>query len=238
MSAARRCGLSLRGAEREMAGARRRLVVELLEDRRLLSIGWPTSQLPVAPIEPAGVERASLTWPGEFIPSQGPAQPSEPVDPPANAWQTVFSDGFEGAFPGSWSVSGNPTWGDSSYTAHTGSWSAYCVDSGIAAPGPYPNNTNAWMVYGPFSLADATDAKVDFWYRNKSEVDYDWFSWTASTNGTNYYGAKVSGDANTWRSQTFDLKNVYTLGNLCGQSQVWIAFIFQSDVSNTDIGTF
>jgi hypothetical protein len=90
---------------------------------------------------------------------------------------------------------------------------------------------NAWMVYGPFSLTDATSATVNFWYKNYSESGWDYFQWMASTNGVNFYGQQISGDQNTWRSQTFDLSNVYTIGNLCGKSQVWIAFIFTSDGS-------
>jgi predicted metalloprotease len=157
----------------------------------------------------------------------------------ASTWQTILSEGFEGAFPGSnWNLLGTPTWNDRNYSAHTGSWSGYCVGSSVTPPGPYPNNTSSWMIYGPFSLVGATDAKVDFWYRNKSESNYDLFKWMASTNGTNFYGYQISGDENTWRSQSFDLKSVPTLGNLCGQSQVWIAFYFSSDSTNTDIGAF
>jgi len=97
---------------------------------------------------------------------------------------------------------------------------------------------NAWMIWGPFSLADATDAKMDFWYRNKSESNFDYVGWYASTDNYNYSGYHISGDQNTWRSQTFDLKSAGSLGNLCGQSQVWIAFTFTSDSSVTDIGAF
>ena len=94
------------------------------------------------------------------------------------------------------------------------------------------------MVSAPFSLADAVDAKVDFWFSNKSESGYDYFVWAASTDGANFYGYETSGDQSSWRSQSFDLKTVPTLGNLCGQSQVWVAFIFMSDSSITDIGTY
>lgn len=89
------------------------------------------------------------------------------------------------------------------------------------------------MSYGPFNLADATDARVTFWFKNLSEQGYDYFGWYASTNGNNYYGTQVSGDQNTWQFQTFNLTNVYTLGNVCGKSQVWFAFIFTSDESES-----
>ena len=112
------------------------------------------------------------------------------------------------------------------------------MGSSISPPGPYSNNVNAWMVTGPFSLADATSAKVDFWFRSKSEFNYDYLDCFASTNGNNFYGTGFTGDFNTWQSYSFDLTSVYTLGNLCGSSQVWVAFVFRSDSSNGDMGAF
>lgn len=40
----------------------------------------------------------------------GPGVPEESVEPTRAGWETVFSEGFEGAFPGSaWTLYGNPT---------------------------------------------------------------------------------------------------------------------------------
>lgn len=160
----------------------------------------------------------------------------------ASDWGTILGETFEGAFPGdnNWTLLGSPTWDDVSYSAHLGSWSGYCIGSTVSPPGPYPPNVNSWMVWGPFSLADAQDARVNFWYRNKSEQSYDWFYWTVSlTNAPDSYtGWGISGDQNSWGSESFDLKNVPTLGNICGQGLVWFAFVFQSDGSVGDIGTF
>ncbi len=155
------------------------------------------------------------------------------------AWQTVFSDGFEGAFPGTaWVASGSPSWGKTSFDAHTGSASIYSVGSSVAPPGPYPNNVNAWVEYGPFILTGATAATLGFWYRNASNAVGDEFMWGASTDHVNYYGGQVSGDESTWRSESLDLTSVPTLGNLAGAGQVWIAFAFQSDASGGDVGAF
>jgi hypothetical protein len=41
-----------------------------------------------------------------------------------------------------------------------------------------------------------------------------------------------------WNSYSFDLSNVYVLGNLCGERQVWIAFHFDSDYSYHYEGTY
>jgi len=146
---------------------------------------------------------------------------------------TVFSETFEGDFPGSnWTLSSaNPTWNDVNYDKHGGSWSGWCGGSSLNPANGYTDNMNAWMVYGPFSLADATSASVSFWYKNLSESGWDFFKWLASVNGVNFYGYQISGDQNSWRSQVFDLASVPTLGDLRGQPQVWIAFIFTSDGS-------
>ncbi len=152
-------------------------------------------------------------------------------------WQNIMTDGFEGAFPGIWEVDGTPTWHKESF-AHAGTYSVWCAGSTLNPPSDYPNNMSAWMVYGPFSLADATDAKVDFWLWLQSESGYDYVAVMASTNGTNFYGTDWSGDSGGWQSSSFDLTNVYILGNLTGQPQVWIAFIFTSDDTTTDKGAF
>ena len=194
-------------------------------------------------IEAEGLEPAEAVRPEQAniaIP-EGNEKQQRDIDGPAVplAWQTIFSETFEGAFPGSsWILYGDPTWDDTNYYSHYGSWSGWCGATSLSPAGGYINNMNAWMVYGPFSLAGATNASVNFYYRNKSEGNYDYFKWMASTNGTNYYGWQISGDQDSWRSQTFDLTTVPTLGNLTGQSQVWIAFIFTSDSSNTDKGAY
>jgi hypothetical protein len=96
----------------------------------------------------------------------------------------------------------------------------------------------AWMIFGPFDLSDAQDATLTFSYFNKSEANYDYFKWMASTDGTNFSGYQTSGDSQGWQYKTFDLTNVPNIGNTTGDSQVWIAFIFTSDGSNADLGAF
>ena len=60
----------------------------------------------------------------------------------------------------------------------------------------------------------------------------------ASTDFINFRGFKQSGNSNGWTSRTFDLSDVYQLGDLRGESQVWFAFIFKSDDSRGDVGAF
>ena len=51
-------------------------------------------------------------------------------------------------------------------------------------------------------------------------------------------GWVISGNIDMWHFQTFDLKTVPGLGNVCGQSQVWIGFTFGSNSSITDSGVY
>jgi len=149
-----------------------------------------------------------------------------------SGWVTIMEEDFEGVFPGStWALYGSPTWNDVSYRYYQGSWSGWCAGSTMSPPGPYAPNMDAWMVFGPFSLADASAAVLSFYRWLYSESNYDYLFWGASIDGTNFYGYSSSGDYRSWSYKELDLTNVPTLGNLCGYSQVWIAFNFSSDNS-------
>ncbi len=177
----------------------------------------------------------------------------------ASTWQNIMTEDFEGSFPGTkWVLyyNGNPdedgygyTWDDDPYRPHTGSFSGWCADGqyesnpDINAPGPYPNDTIAWMVYGPFDLSSGcTEAEVLFHRWTKTEVGFDYCGVYASVNGSSFSGTRWSGDwvssCGGWCSSSLDLTNAPTLGNLCGQPQVWIAFSFTSDSSVTDEGCY
>jgi hypothetical protein len=105
--------------------------------------------------------------------------------------------------------------------------------AGLACGSNYPSDAESWMVYGPFSLADATAAVVDFQVWVYSEPDWDVLSWMASTDGDWFYGPGGSGNSGGWLAQQFDLSDVYLLGDLAGEPQVWIAFLFESDYEST-----
>ncbi|MCS7061424.1 MAG: S8 family serine peptidase [Anaerolineae bacterium] len=159
-------------------------------------------------------------------------------------WTIIASEDFEGAFP----QAGWQTFDDDSATngeyffakrncqAYAGSYSAWVIGGGanggaLACGANYPHNALAWLVYGPFSLTDATAAQLTFWQSINSEIGFDYLWRLASTDGTNFYGSGTSGNTSGWVSRTLDLANVPTLGNLLGQSQVWIALVFESDGS-------
>lgn len=158
-----------------------------------------------------------------------------------NSLTTIKSEGFEGIFPNTWSISGNPPWCSTNFRFFSGKqsgWNACGGSEGVQAGGLYPNNMNSRMVYGPFSLVGATNASVTFKLWSDTEPFFDEFLYMASTDGTNFYGYGISGNYTPWKSKTFDLRNVYMLGDLRGQPNVWIAFFFKSDGSGQDYGTF
>ncbi|MFC1995017.1 IPT/TIG domain-containing protein [Chloroflexota bacterium] len=156
-------------------------------------------------------------------------------------WQTIMTEGFEGAFPAAgWTLYDyHPTWGKESYKSFEGNYSAWCAGSTYNPPSNYANNMDAWLAYGPFSLADAVEAELNFQFWCKTIGSGDKVMVVASTDNNDFYGPDVYyGDSNGWQSKSFDLTDFPGLGNLCGQSQVWIAFMFRSDASSTDEGVF
>ena len=131
-----------------------------------------------------------------------------------------------------------------------GSYSAWPFVVGSGCPRPcidnYRSNAQSWMVYGPFSMAgvgSGTPAWLEFYLDLQSENGYDYIQYMASINGNNFYGKGLSGNTSGWMDITrdnyaLDLTDVYVLGDLRGQSEVWIAFIFESDSSNNYKGPF
>jgi hypothetical protein len=148
---------------------------------------------------------------------------------------TILQEYFEGDFPSSGWTLGDETggayqWGKHSCRAYEGSYSAWAVGGGSSGSGllcgaDYPNASRTWMDYGPFSLADATTAEMQFMFWANTESNYDWLCWGASTDGANFDLTCKSGTSGGWLDEIFDLS--YYLGD----SQVWITFEFESDSS-------
>jgi hypothetical protein len=121
-----------------------------------------------------------------------------------------------------------------------GSYSAWCEKGGAQGKDPedwfYLNNSDSWMVYGPFNLTNYSEAELVFWYWNQSEKDADYFEWLASVDGMNTLrgGFSVSGDSPAWKKVIFDLTKVPDIGDLTGLPSVWVGFHFTSDEGNID----
>ena len=208
--------------------------------------------------DPASPAPATLVL-GERSPAGGPkvatwAETSTAVPGPAPAGPTVagtedviMQEGFEDVWPnGLWSaydsdgaVSGEYFWDDvNNYCNPSYGENAAWPANGGPSPldpcddGHYVNNMDSWMVYGPFDLRPYSSAHLEFWYWNQSELNWDFFKWGASHNGSTYYVDSVSGNSGGW--QKVDLP----LTDFLGDDSVWIAFVFQSDASNTGIGPY
>jgi hypothetical protein len=165
-------------------------------------------------------------------------------------WVTIMSEDFEGVFPNSgWDVFddngflyGEYYWDDDYFRPYEGNWSAWCASGGLNGCDPpycsYPDSCESWMVYGPFSLKNAIDAELLFYWWLWSEPGRDKLYWMASPDDYWYYGESRSGKYGGFNYGNFDLTNVYEIGNLCGRDSVWIAFIFLSNISITDTGAF
>jgi hypothetical protein len=167
--------------------------------------------------------------------------------PTAKTSATLFTDGFEGSFPGgTWQLyhpSNAPDvdWGKTSYRRSAGSSSIWCAASGSASPGAggnVPVNTTSWAIAGPFDLSGATSGDLTFDLWLDTEANYDYFSWLASTDGTNFSGLRTSSDTGGFETITQDLSDWGSAGNVLGQPQIWIAFIYSSDESNTYEGAY
>src|SRR6266404_4019137 len=95
------------------------------------------------------------------------------------AQTTILTEGFEGAFPGSWSVGdANPTgtaayWSDEDIrsfgsipAAHGGNWAGYCAGvghAGTALSPTYQNSMDAYMSRS-VNLSGYNSATLSFWY--------------------------------------------------------------------------
>lgn len=163
------------------------------------------------------------------------------------SWRTIKYETFEGRFPNTrWRVAdcngsadGLYYWNDTRALSHAGSRSAWPAANRLNPEDYfYPNDMCAWMIYGPFSLRDASAAQLRFTYWNQSELGYDWFAWLASRDGIHFSGRQVSGNSSGWRTVTLDLAKVPGLGSCLDDATVWIAFRFGSDGSIVEDGPF
>jgi len=158
-------------------------------------------------------------------------------------WVTILEETFEGDFPGVWTVLDNQDgygeyyWDKRDCRNYAGSYSGWAVGGGadggaLACGSNYPEYARSWMVYGPFSLTDATAGDLAFKLWLNSELDYDGVFYGASVDGNSFHGPLITGNSEGWIDRMLDLTDVPTLGNLMGQPQVWIAMVFLSDFSN------
>ncbi len=166
-----------------------------------------------------------------------PADASSP-----DAWQVIKTETFEGAFPNTgWTVVDQSNdgyerfWDDDDYKPYAGSWSAWPANGGANGLDPqlyfYPNNMDTWMIYGPFNLSDAVDARTVFRLWREIEVNYDYVFFGVSANGASFTGLSWDGYQG-WTEIT------RSYSSFVGDSTVWVGWKFYSDSSVVDDGPF
>jgi subtilisin family serine protease len=95
----------------------------------------------------------------------------------APAQVAILSDGFEGVFPGSWSVGDADPEGDAAYWAdvdvsfgtpppHSGNWSGYCAGVGFAGLSSAPFYQDSMLAYlqRSVNLSGLSSATLTFWF--------------------------------------------------------------------------
>jgi hypothetical protein len=151
-----------------------------------------------------------------------------------NAQTIILSENFDGAFPGAWTVSGNPTWLDVNATfggegTHSGNWKGYCA--GTAYPwnsselNPiYAENMDATLSR-TINLAGYTRVFLNFWYKIPAiENGYD-FARIRISGIESVVVWSQSSSVSSWAQASIDLSA--HAGTSCT-----IVFEFLSDYSN------
>jgi hypothetical protein len=171
------------------------------------------------------------------------------------AWPPAGWETFDNDLPPS--QNGEYCWRNVAFQGFQSQQSAWpaagCANGLNPAASTYPDRMDSWLVYGPFSLADATAARVRFklWQQivgqiQNNQCSGDNLAWLASLDGINFAGNCSVGSStpdepptvNGWFDIVFDLTAVPGLGSAVGRTEVWIAWAFQSDAAQGDNGPF
>jgi len=109
------------------------------------------------------------------------------------------------------------------------------VDAGIprmtSVYDNYPDNMEAYggLYGGPFDLSDATDARMTFYFRGRTELNHDWFFAVSQVIASIMVDIVFRGvgdmkitRGNDWRKW---YKGELSLRDLCRDSTVWMAFV-------------
>ncbi len=171
-----------------------------------------------------------------------PSPTRTPTSLPTSEWVTIVEETFEGDFPGDWQVfdqatnNGEHYWAKRSCRPFAGGFSGWAVGGGddgsaLACGSDYPDMAASHMIYGPFSLADASDARLTLklWMNNEPGVDK--FCTTASLDGAIFLGNCTFTPTDGWEDSTLDLTNISGLGTLIGHDQVWVGLHFISNAN-------
>jgi len=148
---------------------------------------------------------------------------------------TIFTETFEGAFPGtSWTVgdsqssNGSDYWDDTSDKYYAGSWSGWCADIGDNSVyggtndsvQKYDNYMDAYM-YRTVSLSSYNSANLTYYYWLNSESCCDSLYVTYYSGSTWYFIDEHKGGSSSWTSSSVSIPT----------SATKVGFQFYSDSS-------
>lgn len=129
----------------------------------------------------------------------------------AVAQTTIFSDGFEGAFPGSWTVGNDGgitthKWGNNTARKYGGTKSVFCADNGSDSANTYPNNLHTTMDRQSISLIGYNSATLTFRCYCNIEAGFDKLTVNVKSGGT--WSAPLltlSGSSGGWQLYSVNL---------------------------------
>jgi hypothetical protein len=164
---------------------------------------------------------------------------------------TLFSDGFEGTFPGTkWNVfpKSGYAWDTTTYKKLSGSKSVWCAASELnPSTSNYPSGMYTELVTGPFDLSDAESGELglSLWLKTQVPTSSDIHSgdifgvMAYAGTGDYIYGYAYSSQAAAWGTISKPLNNWNYWGDLCGNDAVYFIFSFESNTDAvTDKGAF
>jgi len=160
-----------------------------------------------------------------------------------NAVYGLLNESFENG-TGNWSFyegGFSPVgWDATDYMAKRGDYSFYSAgwwNDPYSNPF-YDNDMYSWA-WTDMDLQGAQRVQVRFQHRTDTEYGYDAFLYCGSADGISYDCEYYTGSTNgKWRLVTLDSKNNPIYANMLGSPFASFAFIFESDFSVVDTGTF
>jgi hypothetical protein len=166
-------------------------------------------------------------------------------------WQEIWAEDFDGTFPppGCFVADVSPfdggeyLWGQRDCRALSGNLSIWAGGGGrdgenVACSDTYTNNLQTLLICGPFDLSQATDAESQFALWTDVEGDergpvlIDKILWLVSIDGRSYSGLATAGETGDWIPVHSNLSSVPGLGDITGEPQVYLAWVFESNGSN------
>jgi len=145
-----------------------------LPQANLVCVAALTADGGLADYSNTGTTNVDVGAPGGAADNGGPASDIVSAKP---AYGAVFTEDFEGAFPGLWTTghtSGTVDWSQSTTVSHGG------TNSAQDSAGNYANDTDATLTKSaPVSLAGRYGCRVHFFARLATELDFDFLSVSA-----------------------------------------------------------